>query len=231
MRRLVRSNAIIPHMRGILGPICLRRAKNVIELPSRSDEIHRLDFQVEEAAHYNRMNGLISGNLDPGPGSTHLNAYANILTKINSLRQICNLGLLHRDYKCAPQRHKSPAIVAQELFEGMLSAGMAMCSVCRRDLTQSNVSNESLLGVEGRDHSQPRIAQCGQLVCAPCCGRLDTSAIGTSLKCKHQPSCQVFAVSIDNSTPIDINPSSLRLPSKVIELQNDLLAIPETEKR
>ena len=232
MRKLIRSNSTIPRIRDRIGPICLRRPKDIIDLPSRNDEIHKVEFQIEEALRYNRANELITASLDPGLDGTHLNAYANILTKINSLRQICNLGLLHRDTNCARQGHKDPAIRAQELFDAKLSAGVAVCSMCRRDLTQSNVSNESLLGVkEGRNDPQPRVALCGHLICASCSGRLDSLAIEISPKCKHRPSCQFFVVETDSSTLMDTSLSTLELPSKVSALRNDLLAVPETEKR
>ena len=63
----------------MLSLFCLRRAKNAIELPSRMNNIHKIKFNVGEAAHYNVMSDLLSTNLRQEAERTYLSMYCSIL--------------------------------------------------------------------------------------------------------------------------------------------------------
>ncbi|CAD6565732.1 MAG: hypothetical protein ASARMPREDX12_006745 [Alectoria sarmentosa] len=179
---MLRRSAANSDLRSMLAPLCLRRSKQAIALPSRIDNIHKIDFDAEEAAHYNSINVRVTGFLEQQAGQASLGSYSNILTKINSLRQICNLGTYYRGDIGAPE---TQITVMQELFDGMISAGAAACCKCNRDLSKADENNESQMGssMEGFESSKTRIIQ----------------------------------------------PNS-RLPVKMRALQEDLLALPETDK-
>ena len=211
--------------KSLLSVICLRRPKNVIELPGRTDEIHKVEFEIDESQHYNEMNASISASLRLEFGQTHLRTYSSILTKINALRQICNLGTLYQRVETSFD-HAPPV---QEIFEGILSAGVASCYKCGRNLLQGDPINESLLG-ESEDSLQPRprLAECGEVICASCSGQYQNA---NHPRCKHRPSCQFFEVKNPSSGAIDTRSSSFRLPTKIRALQNDIRAVPTNQKR
>ena len=212
--------------KSLLSSICLRRPKSAIKLPGRTDEVHKVEFEVDEARFYNEMNASISVSLRPEVGQTHLNTYASILTKINALRQICNLGIL---YKKPVQDRGDHTHSAQAIFDGILSAGVATCCMCGRDLLQGNINSESLLGnTEDSRQSKARLAECGEVMCASCGGRCKDA---NSARCKHQPSCQFFEVQISCSTVSEMNPFTSRLPTKIKALQDDIQAVPAKQKR
>ena len=192
-----------------------------------------MEFEIDEAQRYKRMNDMITADLRRGKGMTdsHLTTYVSILTKINALRQICNLGTHYQSAVSQLEMPKAPSAVAQELFDGLLSTGVAACPRCRRDLLQGNLNNESLLGgTEDWKQPQPRMTTCGELICASCSARVETNENQNENKCRHQPSCPFFTVKISSS---DWKPGRLttRLPTKMRALQKDLQNLSISEKR
>ena len=212
--------------KSLLSSICLRRPKSAIKLPGRTDEIHKVEFEIDEARLYKEMSTSISASLSPEIGQTHLNTYASVLTKINALRQICNLGTF---YKRPAQERGDHRPSAQARLDAILSAGVATCCMCGRDLLQGNLNSESLLG-DTEDGRQPkaRLAECGEVMCASCGGRCKDA---NSPRCKHQPSCQFFEVQISGSTVSDVETFTSRLPTKIKALQDDIQAVPAKQKR
>ena len=219
-------------IRSMLASICLRRSKDAIDLPERTDRIHKVDFGSEEATHYTNMSDLVTGCLQEEAEHPLLGTYANILTKINALRQICNLGTTYRGQLPGPIELGNPGTASQFLFEGMLSAGFATCTKCGSDLAKgegsaaSGKSDDSVIAI-----GQPRLATCGELICASCFAfwgnldRLDGPA------CQHQPSCEFFTVSMSASSTIPRYTPDSQLPAKMKALQKDLFSLPVMDKR
>ncbi|KAL6714140.1 vacuolar alkaline phosphatase [Lecanora helva] len=233
LKRILGANASAAYIRSMISPICLRRRKDVIDLPSRIDEKHRLKFRHDETAHYNRQSRIIEADLDPAE-STSLTACSNILTRINALRQICNLGLLYQDSDHRQHGKNSSSREAQKIFDGMLSAGLATCSKCSKDLLRYSVTDELPPGADDRHiNSFPKLSQCGHLICTFC---LTDSVNESGTKCKHQPPCQFFEVGVEHevdvksTTSVDEIRHLNRWPSKIEALKNDIVAIPEAEK-
>ena len=220
-----------PYLRTLLANICLRRPKTAIDLPHREDKVHRVEFEVDEANHYNDISQAVSASLNQ-TGDTNLSRYSNVLAKINSLRQVCNLGRRYRGPTDTQQETQSHSAMFQDLFEGMLSAGVVKCSICRRDLMQGNLNNESLLGAtESYESSQPRLAACGEIVCAICSTRLEATGDVKAFTCRHQPPCEFIHVRPSASAEPNLDLSLLQFPTKIRAFQHDVFSLPHSEKR
>ncbi|KAL2046939.1 hypothetical protein N7G274_000957 [Stereocaulon virgatum] len=113
-------------VRSLLASICLRRSKNAIHLPNRTDRIHRVEFEDHEAIYYKSINDSVRGLLHNDTGSSHLAIYSNILRKINALRQICNLGVNYQ-----AQLRTSPVLEEQDIK-------MRLGPLCRRGEQRGN---------------------------------------------------------------------------------------------
>lgn len=233
LKAMLRSNATNSQVRRMLASLCLRRSKKTIQLPSRIDKIHTVEFDADEAAQYKITNTSISDYLQQERLQESLGTYSNILTKINSLRQICNLGTYYQRELHAPVGSGTRDTGVQSLFDGMLSAGVAMCTVCNRDL--SMVGNEGtewpLADTDASEASQPRLTTCGELICASCFTHSKIATRHQDRGCQHQPSCQFFPVALFTSFTAPTFRTTSRLPVKMRALQNDLVALPETDKR
>ena len=229
---MLRHNIGNSPIRSMLASICLRRSKKAIDLPERIDRIHKVDFATHESTHYNSSSAYVSGCLQDEVKYPLLGMYANVLAKINALRQICNLGTDYQINLPGPIGLANRGTATQFLFEGMLSAGSAICTRCNSDLARGDGStfsdiNDSDPFVTG----QPRMSTCGVLICASCLRFRNTSDTLNGPTCQHQPSCEFAAVDIFcPSTESTYVPKS-QLPVKMKALQKDLLALPEMDKR
>ena len=229
LKARLRSKIATSDVRNMLAILCLRRSKRALNLPNRTDSIHKLNFDVEEAEYYKIVNGRVTGFLEQQAGQMNLGAYSTILTKINSLRQICNLGKHYRGDR-GPEVTQNTLM--QDVFDGMASAGVAVCCKCDRDLSAGDENNEpAVKGTESLKSSKTRIATCGELICASCFGLSEMVRCPSDGKCKHQSSCEVFAVDSSGSSDPSISEVDSGLPVKMRALQEDLMALPGTDKR
>lgn len=221
LKAMLRPNPASAHIRSTLSSICLRRPKNAIELPRRTDKIRRVEFDAEEAEYYNQMNDFVITNLQREAGQTHLRTYSNILAKINSLRQICNLGIHYEAAMDQSSRPQAQTAEMQEIFDGLLAAGAPICSKCNIDVVQDD---SDYIG-------DPRLATCGEVICGSCFGLSETNIGATHVGCQRQSSCKLFAVDISGSGRTPMGAVASRLPVKIRALQSDILALPADEKR
>lgn len=92
--------------------------------------INRSHKNVEYAS----AQSLVVAQIQTGAVQAQSGSFSNVLTRINALRQICNLGLLYR--QALPEVFSSTTTAlenAQETFHAMLSVGTALCCRCRKD--------------------------------------------------------------------------------------------------
>ena len=233
LRSMLRSTAAKDHTKRMLRPICLRRTKKVIPLPVRSDEVHVVHFDEDEAAQYSQLNNLVVDSLKLQAIQTGIGSYVNILTKINSLRQVCNLGTLYGRTKTPlSSKTQSDEYAVQELFNSMLSAEMATCSKCMQNLETGDDVTEYRLGdTDDFTHYKPQLSPCGVLLCAACSSNRKGLAVPLLCRCLKQELCSYFPVSMSSpSSPLPYDPTA-RLPVKMRALQQDLAPLPNFDKR
>lgn len=219
---MLRQNIRDSPIRSMLASICLRRSKNAIDLPDRTDKIHKVDFGANEATHYNSMSEIVTGYLQEETEHPLLGTYANVLAKINALRQICNLGTFYQGQLPQSIGLGNPRTAAQFLFEGMLSTGFAICTKCSSNIAEGDGSTAS--GVSDGDAitmGQPWLATCGELICASCFPFWNTSDSVNRRACQHQPSCKFFAVDLSSSSAVPTYTPESQLPVKMKALQKE----------
>lgn len=162
----------IASLKVLVNSITLRRPKRAIHLPQKIEEVRYLSFTNEEREHYERTKLDTLRKFDSIEQVSSTSSFVNALKWINGLRLICNHGL---NYNPNSEANMSPSQLeslttwnrqaAEECFEQLCDAGLALCSECGADL--SPASND-LLDCRGDRHSHPVLAQSLKLLCAPC---------------------------------------------------------------
>ncbi|KAL8919003.1 MAG: hypothetical protein Q9172_005180 [Xanthocarpia lactea] len=211
--------------------ICLRRPKTSINLPPRIDELHKVDFDQDERAYYELANNAIIDYLTQTTVDSDRGRTTNMLAKINSLRQICNLGL---QYKTPLEKtiFEAPRSSLQDQYDGLIASGLAFCSCCSKDLSQVDEFNESFLPTsEASDITTAWISTCAETVfCGFCFDMFQNESRAPEQNCEHQPICELVAVESSNPSIAVLKPSPLRCPPKLRALQSDLLNLPKDDK-
>lgn len=219
----------IASLKVLVNFITLRRPKRAIPLPQKIEEVRYLSFSSEEREHYERTKLDMLHKFDSIEQVSSTSSFVNALKWINGLRLICNHGL---NYNPNSETNLSASQLdslttwnhqaAEECFEQLCDAGLALCSECQADL--SPASND-LLDCVGDRHGHPLLAQSLKLLCAPCFLR-SGHRYGYESICNHAGryrcssnvgSGQIFASRVTST--------------KVDALLDDLLSLPNGQKR
>ncbi|KAF4774190.1 SNF2 family domain-containing protein [Colletotrichum scovillei] len=180
---------IVPKLRVLVDSVTLRRLKDKINLPPRSDHIVKLDFTEEEREVYNLFEKnaqdrvkVLSGNGVQKALGGH--TYIHILRSILRLRLLCAHGkdLLNQEDLEALQgmtadmaidldsddEDKKPGLSdrkAYEMFELMQETNTDACSACSKKIgTNDDASIES----EGQEDILGYMTPCFHIICGSC---------------------------------------------------------------
>ena len=206
--------------RRLIRCIMLRRSLRVVELPEREELVYRLNFSLEEAEVYNQAKIRTGALLDGLGGDV---STFHILSWINSLRMICNLGT----HAKLPKHHYEPtdsiwdASVAQEMFNTLMTTGAAICSSCSTDLaTVATVATEVADRVSDIS-TESQLSSCSYIICGPCIEKQK----GIQQCCVHSPAHEMQPVSTllsSSSREDDQVFMATSMPTKVKALLLDL---------
>jgi len=92
------SEESLQRLQTLMGSIALHRTRQVIDLPPLTEEVRKVDFDMEELDEYKKARdgalGVLHQTLNSGsaPSTTYINA----LQRINDMRRICSHGILLR---------------------------------------------------------------------------------------------------------------------------------------
>ena len=213
LTRLLKQNKSTSNIGQMLASICLRRSKKAVELPTRTDKVHRVEFDFDDRASYNKARDKVIHHLQWGVESTELNEYANILAKMNALRHMCNLGAHYRPSSSFNETRGVQDGALQQLFESMTSTGVAICSRCGEGLLDSD--NSGLAA--DMDNSSPRyhLTLCGFLTCAACSALAKDRVSLDVTDCVHGTSCPSGRVSVPKESDTLSTSCSNELPVKM----------------
>ncbi|KAM0325499.1 hypothetical protein ACHAQA_007486 [Verticillium albo-atrum] len=187
--------SIVPKLRVMVDSITMRRLKDKIDLPPRTDQVIKLDMTTEERQVYDLFEKnaqdrvqVLSAN-GSSKGALGGQTYIHILRSILRLRLLCAHGadLLNQedmqalegmtadmaiDLDSEDDNSSKPALSerqAYEMFELMVNTNADKCSQCTKKLGSSDgASIES----EGQEEILGYMTQCYHVICGPCIKRV-----------------------------------------------------------
>lgn len=164
----------LARLKKLVNYMSLCRTKSVVNLPNREDEIHSLDFSPSERKLYEAAKIRTRQKLDDALAVNPLQpgGYVNALQWLNQLRLICNHG--HMQGKKSdenvlarvPEQDGSwDKETAQTVFDSLVTAGAASCSVCMEEIAEATFDSTSMDEVKLR---KPVLSTCLTLICGSC---------------------------------------------------------------
>ncbi|KAF6821541.1 SNF2 family domain-containing protein [Colletotrichum sojae] len=180
---------IVPKLRVLVDSVTLRRLKDKINLPPRSDHIVKLDFTPEELEVYqlfeknaqDRVKVLAGNGVQRALGG---HTYIHILRSILRLRLLCAHGkdLLNEEDLDALQGMTADMAIdldsddedskpglsdrkAYEMFELMQETNTDTCSVCSKKL---GANDDASIESEGQEDILGYMTPCFHIICGSC---------------------------------------------------------------
>lgn len=234
------TDLAIGRLKRLLRCILLRRAKDIVDLPKRTDNVITLTFSNDEYLHYEAVKSRVVRDIDTAldhGGHSSQATYLGVLQLINELRLICNLGIRRNS---VPNKRPLESTLgawnsknAQKAFEALATAGPLSCTQCRVDLDTAEV--EEMLGTELP--STPfgvHLYECLRVFCSACFQQAHGVSCGHNPPCARAAVSHVFSKSRSNaSSPskIDGELDEIPLSTKVNALVSDLVTLPSKTKR
>ena len=235
----------VAKLKTLISCLSLRRPKDTIGLPSRRDDVERLDFNPREQEDYKLVRSKTLSSIrdfDPKSRVNYNEIFSNALKWVNELRLICNHGLKSAQgtQKEDLQPSSWTAMEAQTRFDQLDAIGLAKCSnpACYQDLS-SGKSSEA-----GAEHDEePWIDESLEIWCTSCFNDLTSNNLNAYKICNHLPrrSIEIPPSKTKDALHSEIDTSKLslqvpvgthgRLPTKVNKLVHDLLETPDNTKR
>ena len=229
LRAICRRFAADDSVKEAFRSLCLRRSKAATSLPPRSDTVRLVRLHADESEEYKCANHDIIDLLSDAKRSQSSRTYPDVLVKINSLRQICNLGTgYHR--LSSPTNPETPTSghTVDPLLNELVSTGAASCMNCGTSIRGSPLLQSS---EDNQENETALASPCGSFVCGDCFVALSATS-GVTCNCSYFTSCGYTPIctaqNLDARYTEPIN--ATKASSKVQSLVERINAIPQGEK-
>ena len=221
----------------LINSITIRRPKREVLLPSRTNQVHRLELASEERQYYQNVKDNTLHEIDAVLSKAETGTCLNALQLITTLRLICNHGVLEEAKYSADTKVELnwAADLAQEAFENLRDTGQAFCVDCRQDLS---FSMTDAIDCEDSCTLQPRVSKDLQIQCSSCFEQQPKACRDFLSVCNHLPKCANSGasgittpnLSCESYDPLDRGRPT-RVSSKIRSLLASLSEITTGEKR
>ena len=193
------SEAAITRLKKLITCIGLRRTGGTIDLPERMDQIHILQFSVPERELYEPIESQVMSILNQADqDDAHSGHHLHALQGLHALRSICNFGTLSDTKRFDKYQLATPAwgpTEAQDVFDGLVTAGDIFCTKCTTD---NFLPGDAIVPFESEKsdvvESQPVVSQCARILCSSCNHKLQGQSKSDLDWCGHTPHCKHFPV-------------------------------------
>ena len=217
-------------LKALVRAITISRTKSVVQLPPRVDEIHHLDFEPVEREKYEAAKIQSRTLLEEAISSGNQEAKTfNVLRLLNSLRLICNHGLLANSLTGDESSQASLApLDAPDSFCGDMIGGDATCSNCSACLLENTLEGPPSPGFE----VPGRMASDGGMLCEQCYSKLnDVQFSHVSFNSLEPIEGSDLPLASEESVDVGVLSCIEYRPTKIKALVADLVKHCGTEKR
>lgn len=207
------------NIRALLKCICLRRTKELLQLPDLRTSEHVIEMSLLEKAQYDDIKDKYRRAIDDAIcGRSPADGYRSVLSALLKLRMACNHGV-------SLSRNED-----EDDMLALLQTGTTTCAYCGREVNMDTDGPKA-------ESAVARLVPCSHVVCGDCLGdyQNDTEKIreGVEVKC---PEC-LEPLERERSTSVEGPETGLRSPlpntvsSKFTRIVEDLKEHKSKEKR
>lgn len=212
------------NLRTLLKSVCLRRTKDLLQLPKVEEITYELELSPQEKKIYRRI-GESSKQLidDVVSGRKTMDAYNIVLQAIVQLRLLCNHGTFGQTTR---QSEATERLNLDESLALLQQTDEAICAICSCDVTSLN--DQGL--------NSGRFTTCSHLLCNGCFAQyeedVERNRNGENSYC---PICQesIELIVEEETQPCVINADDINIgqSTKLLKLLEDIHQVRYSDKR
>ncbi|KAL6818335.1 SNF2 family N-terminal domain-containing protein [Trichoderma sp. SZMC 28013] len=153
---------------------CLRRTKEIVNLPRLRKTVRKLSFSVEERQHYENTKEILLRTMRHRVGEVEQNSKFGLFQVNLQMRLLCNHGTYQQPFSWHRQTYRDEC---EALISPFGQSGEFTCAGCQMPM--------SILGSSRLNHSF--YEQCAHVLCSECIAQSNTPNDGG--KAQHCPIC------------------------------------------
>ncbi|KAK1990726.1 SNF2 family domain-containing protein [Colletotrichum falcatum] len=163
----------------LLDSLCLRRTKELLELPGLEERFRELEFTPAERGQYDKTKSILMRTIKQKVGEVERSTKFGLFQANLQMRILCNHGTYQKPFSWARRSYRLSRLEEHEAAVSALGQNAEItCDGCHQPMP---ILGSSRLRAEAEE-------QCAHVLCSECLDESDMSAPGS--RPRHCPVCE-----------------------------------------
>ncbi|KDN62902.1 putative SNF2 family domain-containing protein [Colletotrichum sublineola] len=163
----------------LLDSLCLRRTKELLELPGLEERVKELEFTPAEREQYDKTKRILMRTIKQKVGEVEKSSKFGLFQANLQMRILCNHGTYQKPFSWSRRSYRLSRLEEREAAVSALGQNAEItCDACHQPMP---ILGSSRLRNEAEE-------QCAHVLCSECLDESDMSAPGS--RTRHCPVCE-----------------------------------------